>query len=609
MNDALAARHPRIAELFGIDLRTLALFRFTLGAVLFWTVCRGFLDLEAFYTDDGLFTRGWIIETDSRWRLSLYFLNGTAWFAGALLAVQAVLAAMFALGWRTRLATVASFVLYASLINRNPLVLIGGDLLMTCLLFWACFLPTGARFSVDAAIAENPPPRDHRHLSWGSAGLLLQVLSVYFFSALLKTGVEWHGDLTAVYYALSLDRHATALGQWLLNFPALMKLLTFGVWWLEMLGPILALSPVLTRPLRFVVMLALMAMHVGFLLCLEIGHFPFVSLASLTALLGGGFWDWRARRNQAAHPGLLRIYYDRDCGFCLKMCRLFQQFLILPRAKIAPAQDTPRARTLLEANNSWVVFDTDEQAHLKWAAFVVLLKHSPLLGWLHRPAASKRLAGPGTRAYDFVARHRPAFSAASARLLPQREVVWQPGPFWQRVAALFILLVAAWNLTTVGALPASGYRFLEPVLRSVRIDQMWNMFAPFPLKDDGWFVIPARLADGSEIDLLHPQDGPPDYSKPALLSALHENIRWHSMRGRLQERGNARHRLHYGKYLCRQWNRDRLDDPDERGRQLLSFKLVYVLETTPPPGGQVQTEQQVIWQHECFASPPAPPLP
>ncbi|HSW13869.1 MAG TPA: HTTM domain-containing protein [Solimonas sp.] len=606
MNDDFAARHPRLAELFGIDLRSLALFRFTLGAVLFWTVCRGFLDLEAFYSDSGLFTRGWVMQSESPWRLSLYFLNGTVWFAGGLLALQAALAAMFMLGWRTRLASIASFVLYASLVNRNPMVMIGGDLLLVCLLFWACFLPTGTRFSVDAAIASNPPPSDNRHLSWGSAGLLLQVLSVYFFSALLKTGVEWHGDLTAVYYALSLDRHATQLGHWLLNFPLLLKLLTFTVWWLEMLAPILVFSPLLTRPLRFMVMLALIAMHIGFLLCLEIGHFPFVSLASLTVLLGGWFWDWRGRASAAAHPGTLRIYYDRDCGFCLKLCRLFQQFLVLPRAQIAPAQDTPRARALLEANNSWVVIDTDEQAHLKWAAFVVLLRHSPLLGGLYRLAASKRLAGPGTRAYDFIARHRPAFAAASARLLPQREVRWQPTAGWQRVAAAFIVLVAAWNLTTARLLPYSSYYWLEPAIRSLRIDQIWNMFAPFPLKEDGWFVIPARLADGSEIDLLHPDRGAPDYAKPRLLSELHENIRWHTLRGRLYENGFTAHRVHYARHLCNSWNRDKLADPDQASQRLMNFKLVYVLEVTPPPGEDAHTEQQVFLQHECFPMPTQP---
>lgn len=602
MSPDFLQRHPRLAELFGIDLRTLALFRFTLGLVLFCLVCRGFLDLGAFYTDAGVMPRGFVMESESVWRFSLYFLNGTPWFAGALLATQAVFAAMFMLGWRTRLASIASFVLYLSLINRDPLVLIGGDLLINCLLFWCCFLPLGARYSVDAAIATNPPPREQLHLSWGSLALLLQVVSVYFFTAILKTGAEWRVDHTAVYYALSLDRFATPLGLWLLNFPALLKFLTAYVWWLELLAAALVFSPLLNKPLRFAAMIALMLMHIGFLLCLEIGHFPFVSLASLTVFTGGWVWDALARRDAAKHPGTLQIYYDRDCGFCLKMCLLFQQFLILPRARIQPAQDTPRARTLLEANNSWVVIDTDQQAHLKWAAFVVLVRHSPLLGWTQRLWALPALATPGDRAYDFVARHRPRFAALSARLLPQTEIRWEISARWQRAAGVAAALVLCWNLTTIGVLPLGTYRLLDPVLRTLRIDQVWNMFAPFPLKEDGWLVVPGRLADGTELDLLHPERGEPDYGKPKHYASTHESIRWHTLRGRMWEGSYARHRPYYASYLCREWNRD-LRDPQ---KLLLNLKIIYMLERTPPPGQAPTVEQQIVWRQDCFPATPSP---
>ncbi|MFX8976526.1 hypothetical protein ABTN19_19210, partial [Acinetobacter baumannii] len=80
------------------------------------------------------------------------------------------------------------FVLYAALLNRNPLVTLPGDTLLCALLFWCLFLPMGARWSVDAALArpEAPPPADPRHSGWPAAALLLQVLSVPFFSALLQ---------------------------------------------------------------------------------------------------------------------------------------------------------------------------------------------------------------------------------------------------------------------------------------------------------------------------------------------------------------------------------------------------------------------------------------
>ncbi|MFA5940536.1 MAG: HTTM domain-containing protein [Sinimarinibacterium sp.] len=592
-------RYPRLAEIVGIDLRTLALFRAALGTVLFCNLLLAFGDLSAFWTDTGVMPRSWLLQFEPAQRISVYLAGGQSWFVGTLLAMQAILALMFALGWRTRLASILSFVLWASLLNRNPVVIIGGDLLMACMLFWSMFLPVGARYSVDAATADNPPPAPNLHVSWGSLGLLLQVMSVYFFSAILKSGREWVPDYTAVYYALSLDRHVLPLGKLLNESLPLTKALSAYVWWLELLAPILMFSPLFLRPLRFGLMLALMLMHVGFLLCLELGHFPLVSLSSLTVFCGGWVWDRLGQRHQRRHPLAPRIYYDRDCGFCLKSCRLLQQFLILPRSSIAPAQDTPRARTLMEANYSWVVIDGDEQAYLKWSAFTVLVRRSPLLGGLWPLLRAPALERPGNAVYDFVARHRGAFGTLSALLLPTRTIRWEPGRIGQVLAAVLVLLVLVWNLHTVGMPPQRGYAALTPLFRALRIDQLWNMFAPFPLKEDGWLVVPGRLADGTEIDVLHPQRGAPSFDKPALYSRDHPNIRWLTYRGRLWERPYADQRLYYGKYLCRTWNADKIEG-EARKRRLMTLKMIYALETTPPPGTQATVEQQVLWRHECF---------
>ncbi len=600
MNANLASRFPRLAEVIGIDLRTLALFRVVLGSVLFCNLILALGDATAFWTDLGVMPRGWMVESESAYRLSLHLVGGDTGFIVFMIGAQALLALMYVLGWRTRLVNVLSFVLWASLMNRNPMVLIGGDLLMACLLFWSMFLPVGARFSVDAAVSTNAPPSAHLHVSWGSLGLLLQVMSVYFFSAILKNAPEWTTDYSAVYYALSLDRHVLPLGKLLNEYLPLTQGLTLYVWWLELLGPLLIFTPIFLRPVRLALMLAFMAMHLGFWLCLELGHFPFVSFASLTLFTGGWIWDALDRRQQRRHPGPLRIYYDRDCGFCLKMCRLFQQFLILPRAQIAPAQDTPRARTLLEANNSWVVIDADESAHLKWTAFAVLLQHSPLLGWLYPLARRPAVTAPGNRVYDFVARHRGHFARLTAHLLPQRETRWELGGGWQIVVAVLVALVLLWNLSTIRWVPQQTQPALSPVLRLLRIDQLWNMFAPFPLKDDGWMVIPGRLADGSEIDLLHPQRGAPSFQKPALYSQDPDNIRWLTYRGRLWETPFQRHRAYYGKYLCRSWNLPLAGRAELQSKRLMTMKIIYMLERTPPPGQQATVEQVVLWRHECF---------
>ena len=60
------------------------------------------------------------------------------------------------IGYRARLATIACWFLVMSIHNRNPMILSAGDILLRLLLFWAMFLPLGARYSVDAALDKNP---------------------------------------------------------------------------------------------------------------------------------------------------------------------------------------------------------------------------------------------------------------------------------------------------------------------------------------------------------------------------------------------------------------------------------------------------------------------
>lgn len=580
----------RWRDVFSLDLRTLALFRFFLGIVLATDMLNRFADLRAFYTDWGLMPRDWAQAFNGPLRLSLHFVNGDAWFAALLLAVECLAGLALAFGYRTRAAGMLTFVLQGSLLNRNPMILLGGDTLLACLLFWGLFLPLNARWSVDAVLADEPPPQDNRHFSAAGIGLLVQVLSVYFFSALLKDGNEWWPDGTAVYYTMTLERYSSPLGRWLLGAPALMTGLTYFVYFLELLGPAIALSPVLQRPLRFLVMISLMGMHLAFIVFMEIGHFPYVSLCSLTVLLGGWWWDWA--ENRVDHGRHLKIYYDRDCGFCLKACLLLRHLLIVPRTEIMPAQNSERANALMQAQYSWVVIDAADVAHTKWNALVAIIRDSLLFGWTWRLVSLNIWEKPGNTAYDWVGRHRALFGRLTAALLPSRQIRFESSASAQRVALVFVALLLVWNLVTVGWLPLRVAWALEPVVRPLRLDQTWNMFAPTPWRDDGWYIVPGTLEDGSEIDLL--TGTAITYQKPPNIAATEPNIRWRTYHTLIWSRHYAENRKYYARWLCRDWNIRA--DP---GKHVLSLKLIYMLEQAVPPGQASSIEQRVLWRHEC----------
>lgn len=284
--------YRKAAALLGIDLRSLAVFRISLGVLILYDLLVRAAALTAHYTDAGVLPREVLYEAYPRlWFLSLHVLGGSAVFQGVLFVLAGLAAVALAVGYRTRLATVLSWGLMLSLHVRNPAVLNSGDTLFLLLLFWSMFLPLGARFSIDAA--RGPVKRPARStLSVATLGLLLQVFYVYYFSALWKTHPVWMTDATAVYFALSLDRFTTTFGQWLLHAPSeLLRMLTKATWWLELVGPVLAFFPVWNGPIRTAVAGAFMLFHVGLGLALELGIFPYVCIAAWLVFLPGWFWD------------------------------------------------------------------------------------------------------------------------------------------------------------------------------------------------------------------------------------------------------------------------------------------------------------------------------
>jgi len=267
------------------------LFRVGLGLLVAIDALGRLPDLTAHYTDAGAVPRALIDELrGGDVPLSLYLVDGSAPFAAALLALHALAGVCLAAGYWTRLATVAAWLLTFSIHHRNLLVDNYGDLIQRLLLFWSLFLPLGERASLDRRRGA-PGPAAHSFLGWGSVGFIVQLMSIYFFSALHKTGSAWQ-DGSAVAMSLESDsiaklpQAAIALGH-----PHLLSLLTHAVRYVEAIGPLLLLVPVAIGPLRTAVVLLFWSFHLGLFAFLELGTFPFVCMAAWCALIPGACWD------------------------------------------------------------------------------------------------------------------------------------------------------------------------------------------------------------------------------------------------------------------------------------------------------------------------------
>ncbi len=464
----------KFKELFGIDIRSLALFRIGLALVLLVDLFIRIQDLTIHYSDEGLLPRSVLInQVMDAWNISFHLVSGTWQVQLVFFMLEALFAVALLVGFHTRLATILSWIFLISLHSRNPLILQGGDVVLRMLLFWGMFLPLGACWSIDQRLWDKKNQL-YQVFSGGTAALLLQVCFIYWFSALLKTDASWRQDGTAVWYALSNELFATSTGKYLLQFPFLLKISTFATLYLEAFGPFLAFSPIWTGPVRTVTAIVFILFHLMALnLTMELGIFPYVCAVAWMVFLPGWFWE-----------------------------------------------------RILGSN------------------------HIPAIGW----KASRLSNG---------------------------------------LAIFFLIYVLLWNIQGLNV------PLLSPQLNAigplVRIDQYWNMFAPYPLRDDGWFVIPAKLRNGNEVDLFT-DGGPVSWQHPELCSTLFKNDRWKSfMMNLVFDENNAVNLSSFASYLCERWNKTH---PYEQN--LVTFEIIFMGKINYLEKPAQDNQKNVLWHHLCY---------
>jgi hypothetical protein len=590
---SLAATVPSMREeLLGLDLRSLALLRIGLASVIIADLCDRSRDLAAHYTDWGIWPRFSLLEKFfNPWYWSIHLINGKTIFVALLFGIQILLALGLLIGYRTRLLAFLSWVFLVSLQNRNLPILGGGDIELHLLLFWGLFLPLGACYSGDRALNTSAKPLPERVLSWGTVALTLQICFIYWFAWALKTDPIWRVEGSAVYYALNIDSLATPLGHYLLNFPSLLVFFNFATLALELLGPFLLFVPLYNDFFRLCAIILFISLHVGFGLTMSIGNFPWIGAMAWLVFLPSSFWNRLSQRLRTPQREGLRIYYDKNSNYAEKLLRLLQTFLLLPETCLTPIPDTAEIQ---DDRLHWFAVDWQGTPYRHFQAALYLCRLSPLFRPLSLLLQWQPISKIGTKLYNRVARDRRLLTRLTAPLKfrpLQVEIPWAAN-----ICALLLLIyVFFWNLNTLAPdffkLPIGG----NAISLALRLDQKWDMFAPYPFKDDGWYVIPGKLKDGTEIDVFR-NGAPVSWEKPKWVPDLYPNERWRKYLENLWT--NENYRLYYAQYLCRNWN------SQNKGNQKLdTFEIFYMLERTLPNYQPPKLEKISLWKHYCFEQP------
>jgi len=582
----------KLEELFGFDLRSLAALRIAVALLIIGDLILRSRDLVAHYTDFGVLPRG-VLGLYDRWRVSVHLMNGTWEIQAVLFLITGIFALMLLVGYRTRVMTAILWFLLSSLDSRNPFIADGGDTLLRLTLFWAFFMPWGACYSVDRSMAAIESVVPKRVFSCATFAYAMQIVIIYAFSVMHKAGPEWRSEGTAIYYALHLVQMANPVGSYLAHYPGLLRLLTHGVFWFQVIGPALLFFPLFNGPIRTTAVFAFMLMHMGMSLCLQIGLFSWIAAFAMIAFLPPWFWEKVLSRLKTAARVQTRIYYDQECGFCFRSVRLLQTFVLLPESKILAAQSDRSIETDMHRHNSWVVVDEMGRRHYRVRALRVILERSPLLWFLTpllKPVSILRL---GDAIYDRVANHRRSFCSIDSSRAPP-----QPSDFKLRLELNMLVLgllvyVFVWNLSSG---PLAKFQLPErwkTIGYLLRLDQTWNPFSPSPPKASEWYVIAGKLKDGKVLDLLRNGDNPS--TEPT--TEHFANYRWRKYFEIVGKPSNLDRLRDYASYACRDWNRR------HNGReQVIELEVNWLIMHTLPNNGIAKPEGVMLLKHRCDES-------
>lgn len=554
-----------VTRMFGADLRSLAALRIALALIVLADLAGRATNLRVHYSDAGILPREVLIESLNPWRWSLNLINGTVAFQQALFVVTAIAAVWLLLGYKTRLMTVLVWALMVSIQVRNPLVLSAADTLLRLLLFWGMLLPLGAVWSIDRQRGAFPKRLSMRFVSVATAGLYLQIAFMYWFTAALKTGADWREDGSALFYALGAEQITTPFGEWAQQFPSVLQSLTFFALGIEVVAPILLFSPIWTDKLRMVAIASLMGMHLGILLTMNIGIFPWTSALCMLAFLPGSFWESVEPRVRT----VVQSRFDRLGGFRDA----------LPGALEQTARGvTQMIRTRMPIASGRRELSFSAQPAGTGAEMI-------------DPARNPMPSGGATASH-----HDPGQAAEPER--PPEQL--RSSPLLNLVAAFCLLFVFGWNMTSVSAytMPSGS----SSVAYSLGLYQKWNMFAPRPPHATSWYVMVGTLGNGQQVEMLTPilrgdmtLAPPVTWEQPDDIAGdYYKDKYWRKYFASIADSGKTEERRQFAAYVCRTWNAAHTGTMDVE-----KLLYVYVSERTLPDGARGEQSRDNVASFTC----------
>ena len=556
-----------ISRLFTIDKRALALFRMGYGVVLAIDILCNLPWVRFFLTDDGFYTRKYVIESTTHATshfFSLYMISGQQELLSLLLLVHAACLLCFAVGYRTRLFSVLCWVLIASYQARLSVTLQAGDTVARVFLYIAMFLPVHERWSVDAwlarrkgkALTPHSPPSTGT-LSMATVFVYAQLFIIYVSTGIFKSHRSWHTDLLANQMFSVLDLFGTPLGRYLMHFPTVNKFLTWFSWYaIERYLPYVLLFPFFLPVVRTIIGMSFIGFHIGIYMTAEIGIFPWVCIFAWVLVLPPWVWD----RLEAMLGRAQRLFFSR---------RKLSAVLFPGVVAAAAIPMSYRHISLGAAVACALVVYPMAVAGCYLLQPLLVEYHTAMKLTMQRPMEDMHLSDMEDVELGAVHGKRRGKAVIPSRLHAAQGYA---AYVKEVLATSFVNIMAIFSIWAIIECTLSEHKVMSmngfPVrfMWYTRLGQRWDMFSPSVFQRDGWPLVVGHETDGGEINVFKgvvtlngrftdASELGVDYAKPSYVYGLFPYFRHRKLVTRVFLDGRmAPVRTNYLDYLCREYN-------------------------------------------------------
>lgn len=268
-----------------IDVRQLAILRIGLGILVAINLLE-LLPHSVFHFSDA----GWLgeardLKLDNCGSWSILFLLNGALQTQVFFIFSLIFAIGFTIGYKTRLCAWVTFVVLASIWNRNPLILDGDDAVLRIMMFYLAISPCGNALSVDAA---------HNDLTleveaWPLRLIQFQFAFIYFVSGWVKFHSEQWMNGTILQYVLIHPEYSRWDFTAILDNPTVilaLDLISRAVRWWELAFPVLLLHPYS----RMLAILIGVTFHLGLIFLMNLRWFSYIMIVLYVSLINNEYF-------------------------------------------------------------------------------------------------------------------------------------------------------------------------------------------------------------------------------------------------------------------------------------------------------------------------------